>query len=155
MGMDVKGKNGKYFSANCWGWRPLWDYCHSVAPHIIDEKTYKACHYNDGKGLNSTQSEKLGMLLLTQLAGGQTSKYIADRDKMLSVLPQRECPACDNGKIVMLSTENNQYDTKRVPCMNCKGTGFKENFEKSYSFSIKTVNEWAEFLLECDGFEVW
>ena len=40
MGMDVHGKNptteaGKYFHANVWHWRPLWDYCHLVAKDII------------------------------------------------------------------------------------------------------------------------
>jgi hypothetical protein len=156
MGMDVKGKNDKYFRANCWYWRPLWDYCYEVAPHIIDEKTYIACQYNDGKGLDAFKADKLGMLLLNLLVSGDVDKYKVQRESKLSVLPDRECLACSGvGTMAMLVRDHNTYDTKLDSCKNCKGTGRKENWEKSYAFDPKVVGEWAEFLIECNGFEVF
>ena len=43
MGMDVygkkpKGEKGDYFRNNVWWWRPLWQYCASSAPELIDEE---------------------------------------------------------------------------------------------------------------------
>jgi hypothetical protein len=156
MGMDVRGKNDKYFRANCWHWRPLWDYCYQVAPHIIDEKTYNACQFNDGKGLDAIKADKLGMFLINLLASGEVEKYKADRDKKLATLPPRLCLACNgSGTIASLVQHDNMYDTKTNPCKTCNGLGLRDNWEKSYPFKVEVVDEWAEFLIECGGFEVW
>jgi len=77
---------GRYFRNNCWRWRPLWDYCHYIAPELIDEKLWSSGHHNDGAGLNSTKAKKLGEKLLKEVHSGNTMIYEADYKEYLENL---------------------------------------------------------------------
>lgn len=53
MGMDVYGKRptkkeGKYFRANVWSWRPIHQLC-----EIVLKKEFPGWAFNDGEGLGS------------------------------------------------------------------------------------------------------
>lgn len=80
MGFDVFGKatedNGErmYFRNNVWYWRPLWAYCHIVAPDIVDEDTLKRGMYNDGHGLDGPRAKELAQRLRTSLKDGTFTK---------------------------------------------------------------------------------
>lgn len=73
---------GVYFRNNCWWWRPLWDYCRSVAPHLINEELHGAGHHNDGAGLDGKGAKELGTILLGEIANGNTIKYQAEYQQM-------------------------------------------------------------------------
>ena len=74
-----EGKNkGVYFRNNCWWWRPLWNYCATIAPDLIDDDLYQSGHHNDGAGLDDEGAKALGTKLLKEIANGNTIKYQAE-----------------------------------------------------------------------------
>jgi len=141
-----KANSGIYFRNNCWWWRPLWHYCCVVGEDLIDEKTAIGCSYNDGNGLNDTDSMKLGILLLTKVEDGHTEHWKNERDLYLESLPDDNCGRCNN---------NNRGNDKKKECKSCDGKGTTENFEKHYPFEVENVRNFANFLLDSGGFEVW
>ena len=39
-------------------------------------------------------------------------------------------------------------------CATCKGTGLQKNFFTSYHITLENVQEFAEFLIDCGGFQI-
>ena len=151
MGMDVygnkpKSEKGDYFRNNVWWWRPLWNYCATSAPELIDKETYVSGTYNDGKGLNAMKAAKLGVKLLTLIEDGSCATYKRERDLWLEALEDDNCCVCNN---------NNRGHKKKEGCFACKGKGTKDNWHKSYPFDVKNVEEFAKFLIDSGGFEIW
>ena len=69
---------GVYFRNNCWWWRPLWNYCYTIADDIISEDVFESGHSNNGAGLNDKDAKLLGNRLMEHIADGRTIKYQAD-----------------------------------------------------------------------------
>lgn len=89
MGMDVFGSNattekGEYFRNNVWWWRPLWQYCQSVAPELVSSVNGDD---NSGDGLNGDGASKLGVILLERIANGDALTYESQYRKKLAALP--------------------------------------------------------------------
>ena len=136
---------GHYFRNNCWWWRPLWNYCHNVAPDLIDEKLFEDCHSNSGAGLDDKGAKKLGQLLLQEINNGNTIRYQAEYQQWIDDLPDDDCMRCNN---------NNHGHNKKKECTNCDKTGKTKNWNKSYPFDIDNVREFAEFCLQSGGFRI-
>ena len=150
MGMDVygdkpKSSKGDYFRNNVWWWRPLWNYCATSAPELIDKETYVSGTYNDGKGLNAMKAAKLGVKLLTLIEDGSCATYKRERDLYLESIPDEVCGNC-NG--------NNRGNFKKKDCKACKSKGTRESWERHYPFDIENVKEFAEFCIESGGFKI-
>lgn len=169
MGMDVVGKNpatstGEYFRNNVWSWRPLWDYCISVAPEICDS----VCADNSGDGLNAADAEQLGQLLLEEIVTGRTARYKKHYDARLSRLPRTDCSYCDATGIrtdevgLMHDMPSRELDEASQIlfgrthgwCNACRGEGKLDHFETGYPFSVENVRAFAEFCCESGGFEI-
>ena len=76
---DYEQQNpGFYFRNNCWWWRPLWNYCYTIADDIISEDVFESGHSNSGAGLNDKDAKLLGNRLMEHIADGRTIKYQAD-----------------------------------------------------------------------------
>ena len=136
---------GHYFRNNCWWWRPLWNYCHNVAPDLIDEKLFEDGHSNSGAGLDDKGAKKLGQLLLQEINNGNTIRYQAEYHQWIDDLPDDDCMRCNN---------NNHGHNKKKECTNCDKTGKTKNWNKSYPFDIDNVREFAEFCLQSGGFRI-
>ena len=136
---------GHYFRNNCWWWRPLWNYCHNVAPDLIDEKLFEDGHSNSGAGLDDKGAKKLGQLLLQEINNGNTIRYQAEYQQWIDDLPDDDCMRCNN---------NNHGHNKKKECTNCDKTGKTKNWNKSYPFDIDNVREFAEFCLQSGGFRI-
>ena len=150
MGMDVygnkpKSEKGDYFRNNVWWWRPLWNYCATSAPELIDKETYVSGTYNDGKGLNAMKAAKLGVKLLTLIEDGSCATYKRERDLYLESIPDEVCENC-NG--------NNRGNFKKKNCKACEGKGTRESWERHYPFDVENVKEFAEFCIESGGFKI-
>ena len=150
MGMDVygenpKGEKGDYFRNNVWWWRPLWQYCASSAPELIDKDVYSEGCHNSGAGLNAMKAAKLGVKLLTFIEDGSCATYKRERDLWLESLKDDNCCICNN---------NNRGYKKKKDCHGCKGKGTQESWEKHYPFDIENVKEFAEFCIESGGFKI-
>lgn len=172
MGMDVYGKNpaneaGQYFRRNVWGWRPLWDYVEDQHPELAELVEYG--HSNDGDGLDGEKSLLLAKLLEEDLSTGRAQEYIAQRNKRLAELPLEDCELCEatgirTDKIGVEHLMNEKELTPELAsilgrdkgwCNGCNGEGKKQNFMTSYYLDHEDLEEFAQFLKACGGFEIW
>jgi hypothetical protein len=170
MGMDVYGKNatsekGEYFRNNIWWWRPLWDYCESIAPDLCESVSG---HSNDGDGLDETDTAELARRLSDELSKGHTLAYQNKHNEYRASLPREDCEYC--GATGIRTDEvgvTNGMETKELSpelqvltgrthgtCNGCNGVGTRENWETSYPFSVENVAEFVDFLLDCGGFSI-
>ena len=160
---------GVYFRNNVWWWRPLWNYCGTVADDIVetnmrmmkieynedDEPDYEKSkwvsatwddgHSNSGAGLDGKHAKLLGNRLMETIADGTAIKYQAHHLQRLEEIPNDTCGVC-NG--------NNRGNTKKKDCKRCDGTGETESFAKSYPFDVDNVERFALFCIESGGFEI-
>ena len=170
MAMDLYGKNaknqaGEYFRNNVWWWHPLWEYCVSIHSYIagkVDDG-----RSNDGDGLDQDEAKKLGLRLMSDLENGATAKYEWEYRERLSLLPMPDCNWCDSTGIRTdpVGVENGM-PTKELDedvaimvgrthgwCNSCRGYGKRSPWQVNYPFSTENVQEFADFLLNCGGFE--
>jgi hypothetical protein len=172
MGMDVYGKKptnevGRYFRRNVWGWRPLWDYVEALHPEIAELVEYG--HSNDGDGLNAEKSKELSRILMEDYESGIAGEYVAERNRQLAELPFEDCQICEGtgirtdeiGKQAGQPTKELEPDVAIIVgrtngwCNGCNGIGKKEHFATNYYLEAEDVKEFAEFLADCGGFEIW
>jgi len=172
MGMDVYGhspktEEGEYFRANVWGWRPIWDYCVQMHPHLVgDEPEYG--HYNDGYGLDEEGATRLGEAIEQDLRDGRAHAYIESRNKYLAKLERPECDWCDKTGIrtdkvgVDMGMPEKALDAVTAImvgrthgwCNGCNGEGRQDHPETLYSLEIGDLDEFAVFLINSGGFGI-
>lgn len=172
MGMDVYGKKataevGEYFRRNVWGWRPLWQYVNVCHPEIAGLVKYG--HSNDGDGLNARKSKLLANEIRENLVNGKAHAYITARALYLSELPKETCEHCEGTGIRTdaIGVEYGMPERELAPeiaiitgrthgfCNGCSGEGTKDPWETNYSIEITDLEEFANFLEHCGGFEIW
>ena len=173
MGMDVYGKKptsetGTYFRNNVWYWHPLWDYICSDYVPFISEKLAKQGHYNSGAGLNAKEAKALGREMMRHLANGWTADYERQYRHAQAGVELEPCKCCDatgirsdkvGQEMGMPGKELEQHVAIVVGrttgwCNSCGGIGKVEPFSLNYDFTVDNVREFAEFLLDCGGFEI-
>lgn len=173
MGMDVFGKTpvserGSYFRNNVWWWRPLWEYCYVNHPDIVNERLAREGHSNSGAGLDAEGARKLGEALLKDIADGVTEKYKEDYYAAIAAIPREVCEYCDGtgirtddvGKRLAHDIRELDAHTALVLgrthgwCNGCHGEGMVDPYDTHYPFEVHNVREFAEFLLDCGGFEI-
>ena len=171
MGMDVYGltaktEKGNYFRNNVWWWRPLAVFIEETYPDVAIK--CEDWHSNSGCGLNEADSMVLGKMILNDIADGTVKRYEDARLIGLSELPREDCSLCNMTGIRTdtVGVEHNMPNQELPPevailvgrthgtCNACNGIGTKENWGLSYGFSVDNVQEFAEFLMECGGFEI-
>lgn len=156
MGMDVYGKaatskTGEYFRRNVWGWHPLWEYVqdqHSDIAALVENG-----HTNDGDGLDDASSRELAQRLRHDLETGAAWEYVARRDAKLNSLPRQKCGICEGTG----QRPDGLYgiEWKKPGCNGCDGVGTSPDFATYYSLDTEDIREFAEFLNDCGGFEIW
>jgi hypothetical protein len=170
MGMDVFGKNpvnetGEYFRNNVWWWRPLWNYCYDVAPHLLIGVSGST---NDGDGLEADDTQELVNILKVELEAGRTLEYQTEYNAELANLPRQDCELCETTGIRSDEVGFNAGMDKRELspevqiltgrthgwCNACDGIGTKENWSAGYPFSVENVQEFVDFLASSGGFEI-
>jgi hypothetical protein len=155
MGMTVVGlsplsEQGKFFYHGVWHWHPLWEYCEHVAPDLIpaDNLGYS----NDGWGLNERDALALADRLNKALASGETQIYEEGYKILLETLPPESCEFCGG-------TEHRaplpDHGPGLLHCSHCGGTGTVANFKTNFSFTVENVRQFAAFLRDCGGFQIY
>lgn len=171
MGMDVVGRKpanerGEYFRNNVWWWRPLWDYCVTVAPDLCADVNG---HFNDGDGLNEDGATQLADILLREIELGLTKAHETEYRDYIANLPRKSCAWCNGTGIrtdevgVDLGFPTRELDEATAAvvgrthgfCNGCHGEGTTESFEADYPFSVENVKEFALFLRSSGGFQIW
>lgn len=158
MGMDVMGKNaktetGEYFRRNVWGWRPLWGYALTMHADIASKVSHGQS--NDGDGLDADDAYKLGLALYEDIADGVAAKYVADRDAKIAALPLNDCEWCDGTGTRTDRVGVEMGMVERKWCNGCEGAGKVKSSESMYDLNVDDIREFADFLVECGGFEIW
>jgi hypothetical protein len=171
MGMDVFGeqptsKQGEYFRRNVWGWTPL-------AEFICDkcEEEAQACkewHVNNGDGLDASGALRLADRLEALIADGSAARYVAERDAVVSALPDEPCPLCKGTGIRPdeVSPKGDQTDSanskavhprngEKGLCNGCNGRGSSPHFLKGFFLKVEDIREFAEFARASGGFGIW
>ncbi len=147
MGMDVFGVNpksqkGEYFRNNVWWWRPLWNYCVTVAPVVCCKVT--GAQFNDGDGLGDEDSLLLAKALKAEIESGRTAEYARGYKQWQASLPSRgKCNPCGGSGI-----------HEKSKCPWCDGAGLAPAWEAEYPFAVDNVKGFAEFLQYCGGFQI-
>lgn len=165
MGMDVFGKApttkaGEYFRNNNWWWHPLADFLLATYPDLTASCTY--WHSNDGDGLDGVRSVALAEAIERDLASGKIAEYQKRYEVELAALPDHECVICHGAGIRTDDVgRKHGYDRPRDPdtgtggCNGCSGTGREPAWERHYPFEADNVANFATFLRDCGGFEIW
>lgn len=172
MGMDVIGKNqnsevGSYFRRNVWGWRPLWGYVADIHGDLAEKVEYAGS--NDGDGLNGEDSRELARRLREDLASGAVDRYIYIRNEKLASLPRVACDHCgatgirndEVGRQHGMPERELEPEVKVATgrshgyCNGCSGYGDSPAWETHYWLDRQDIEDFAGFLEECDGFEIW
>lgn len=153
MGMDVygrkpKSKTGEYFQANVWYWHPLWQYCEDMHPTLANEDKVPYAHSNDGSGLKSIDATNLGKLILKDIESGKAQEYILNRDQYLNSLPLEDCDFCQ-------TTGLRSWPEGDKTCNACNGIGQVKNFLTHYYLELSVLEEFANFLIDSGGFNIW
>lgn len=171
MGMDVMGQNptnevGEYFRRNVWGWHPLWQYVEDTHPDLA--KHVKEGHSNSGDGLKSRRSKELSLRLYKDIESGVAERYVTARNTHLATLPATPCRLCNATGIRTdeVGVENNmptrelskevQETTGRTHgwCNGCSGIGTEPAWETNYHLDVDDIQEFANFLEHCGGFQI-
>jgi hypothetical protein len=160
MGMDVMGKNpknetGEYFRNNMWWWPPLAIYVCQVAPEIAAKCKY--WQSNDGDGLDGEASMLLADLLQKEIDSGRTERYARLRQSQIEQAPNEPCSLCEGTGTHKPAPERGAGDPTKdgIVCNSCDGNGYVRPWVDNYSFSVENVQEFANFLRDCSGFEIW
>lgn len=171
MGMDVYGKKptnevGEYFRRNVWGWRPLWQYVEDTHPEIAGLVEYPQS--NDGDGLNAVKSRLLSRLIKEDLSNGAAQTYIQARNIHLASLERTDCELCQGTGIRTdsVGVENKMPERELAQevaivvgrthgyCNGCNSEGKKDAWETNYFLDLDDLEEFADFLESCGGFEI-
>lgn len=171
MGMDVVGveprsERGEYFRNNVWWWRPLWDYCCEVAPELCEGVSG---HYNDGDGLDAEGARTLAEELMRHVKEGNTAEYERQYNAQIAALPRNTCEFCEGtgirsdkvGVDMGMPSKQLSQDVAIILgrthgwCNGCDGEGTQEHIGASYPFTVENVVEFAEFLADSGGFQIW
>jgi hypothetical protein len=119
---------------------------------LIDEPMHEAGHYNDGQGLGAAGAAKLGARLKEKLASGQTETYEKERTATIAAMPDIPCNTCGGtGR----RAEPPIAGPGTMPCNGCDATGKCRPTAAHYPFDVENVQEFANFLEACGGFEIW
>jgi hypothetical protein len=166
--MDVIGKKkDSYFRNNVWWWRPLWAYCATIAPELCSKVTNAGT--NDGDGLGAEDSKILSKKLKESIADGTCANYERQYNEWRASLPKENCPLCNATGIrtdkvgVESGMPSQELSIEQVKalgrtqgwCNGCDGHGTRASWDSHYPFSVDNVEEFAEFLEDCEGFEIW
>ena len=171
MGMDVYGvrpisEKGEYFRRNVWGWHPLWEYVENCHPEIA--ALVQHAHTNDGDGLNALKSQELATHLFDDYKTGKVAEYVAERNRQISEMEMRDCKWCeatgirsDEVGVEWGMPDKELSDEQKIMlgrekgyCNACDGVGKQQPWEANYYLEPDDVKEFAEFLLDCGGFEI-
>jgi hypothetical protein len=160
MAMDIVGKGprseaGKRFCNNVWVWRPLASYCCDVAPEIAQE-----CEHwqtNQGDGLDDAGAVALANVLEREIESGRTASHERRFRQEQEIAPNEPCQICAATGIRLPVPHAGAGDPNNggFRCNGCEGAGYVRARIASYGFSVENVKQFASFLRDSGGFEIW
>jgi len=142
-GLNPKNEKGEQFSSNWWDWRPIWAFTVLLCGDILDEELEMTVEDTDGE----TKTIKY----YGWEAGHSNNGYI---------IPEGKAEEIGKRIIEVLKPKE---DVAEEVADGIKG-GLAEEIAqkikellnpKDYTLDMEFLREWAEFCLNCGGFEVY
>lgn len=164
MGMDVIGNDpenetGEYFRNNVWWWHPLWSYCCHISPELAGK--VESGHDNSGDGLDAVDSRKLGFIVQQSVTTGAAQEYVDEYNKDTATLPDEPCFCVKQSLMDVFSMSGDipfpKSSEDKIPnpeCHTCKGSGMQRNWNTNYHIDVDNIQSFAEFLIDCGGFQI-
>jgi hypothetical protein len=159
MGMDVVGRHpnndhGSYFRNNVWWWRPLADYCITIAPDIC--APCKFWYSNDRDGLDGKGAVALAEALQKEVDSGRTEAYAKRYAWEQELLPNEPCRICEGTGVRNPGPSGGAGDLREggIRCNSCEGAGYVPAWATHYPFSTENVTEFIVFLRDSGGFSI-
>jgi hypothetical protein len=154
-----QNQKGAYFRNNVWWWRPL---AHYVLEHtkVIDEDKKKSWSYNDHCIVENEEAIQIAKQLRHLIKKGHTKRFEAEwearrkkiekhNDKVEKELKKHCQEVCKRvGKDLAPKDFPKKDHDKWEKIYN------KRNSDGSYPFSVKNVEEFAEFCENSGGFSI-
>ena len=146
MGVNLVGKNGNQFDLSWSCWSPIAEYCNALESVLC--KKCKHWFSNDGAGLNAIDSAKLGKSLLKSLSNGQLDHWRVGFLQRAAAIPLKHCDFCGGFGV------RDDIFLKGI-CNSCGGKGYYTDHRANRDLHKDLVKEFAEFLINSHGFEIW
>jgi hypothetical protein len=163
MGVDISGrkpttKEGDYFQANWWGWRPINYICQLASNESKLKINFDYWGSNDGKGLRTQkQCDKLADAIELLISNSPDfNEYLSEDSDRIYICLGSWCEA-GTGKFIPSDKQiglNQQYPEGTLlfrPVVMPDGL----IVETSHSASLSRIKEFVTFLRGCGGFEIW
>lgn len=152
---------GEYFRANAWWWRPIWNFTCSVAGDILTLKDIERGHYNDFHKISKTKANRIAKRLRAEIKKGTAKKCEDDWKRRNDIAKiknekiEKEISALREKAI--LETGNSNIVPADYPKLLKKEWDElfrKKSWDSSYPFSVKVLEQFAEFCEQSGGFEI-
>lgn len=155
-----QNQKGAYFRNNVWWWRPL---AHYVLTHtkVIDEDKKKCWSYNDHCIIDEEEAKQIAKQLRHLIDKGHTKRFSAEWEA------RRKTLEIHNDKVEKELDKHVKDVQRRMNDSNLAPKDFpkedhdkwekiykKRNSDANYPFSIKNVEEFAEFCENSGGFSI-
>ena len=153
-------QKGTYFRNNVWWWRPL---AHYVLTHtkVISEDKKECWSYNDHCIVEEEEAKQIAKQLRHLINTGHTKRFSAEweaRRKTLEIHNEKvEKELSEFSDSVKKKMEDDNLAPINYPAADKKiwdKIYKKRNSDASYPFSIKNVEEFAEFCENSGGFSI-
>ena len=157
---EYTSQSGTYFRNNVWWWRPLAHYVLEETK-IIPEDRKESWGYNDCSEVSKKEAEMIARQLRYLIKTGHTKRYEAQYEA------RRKTLEIHNDKVEKELTQFCRRVEKKLGKSNLAPNQFpeddkktwdkiykKRNSDASYPFSVKNVEEFAEFCENCGGFTI-
>lgn len=155
MGVDVSGrdpqsKEGEYFRANVWSWRPIHAlFCMAnnlAGSPVADDVLTSMCH-NDGAGPKSGKiCNKIADVLeqmLKQLPDLRDADFVINEaEGIISFRVDKKFAVRGDGRFV----NETEIKAENIPL---------DSLHSPYQVRLDHLREFVSFLRNCGGFEVW
>ena len=159
FGRAPAGEAGEHFRSSVQWWGPLADYLRASFPQ---ETSPCALWYSsDGDGLDDDEARRLSAVLDEAICGGAVEKHL-ELIKLAAATEDRAvCLLCEGTGLrrdqigVEMGFDRRDPVTGDGGCNGCQGLGTMPPFAAGLLFSREHVEEFAAFLRESGGFQIF
>ena len=160
-GVKPKSKNGEYFRASVWGWRPIWEYVCTHHSDIVDSDIQKEGQTNSGYVVKSHIANKLADALHVALQDGTVSDFVEE-------INERVRKAKEHNKKLEVHFQLLREEAIRITGdKNIAPVSYPSDLDQSwkflysltdrnesYSTDIEYIEEFQEFCKHSGGFSI-
>ena len=166
MGFDLysignpKSEKGEYFRNNVWWWRRLADYV-ITKTGVVDDKDADRWHYNDNHEVSKEEALQIANQLRHLIKTGDVDEYAKEVQRQMEIAEKH------NARVDKLRDQISKQAEKELGKTDVAPVEYPEKYKKkwdklfqlkdwndSYPFTRKNVEEFIEFCEDSNGFTI-